>query len=48
MVLASSLLHAQPAYEWEGDFGEDGAWLRTLCAWYEHKVHHTELKAKVH
>ena len=47
MVLASSLLHAQPAYEWEGDFGEDGAWLRTLCAWYEHKVHHTELKAKV-
>lgn len=47
VVLASSLLHAQPAYAWEGDFGEDGSWLRTLCAWYKHRAHSDLIKAKV-
>ena len=46
-VLASSLLHTHPAYAWEGDFGVDGAGLRSLCAWYSHKAHHATLKAKV-
>ena len=47
LTLSAALLHstACQGYEWESDYGEDGAWLRQLsCAWYQHAEHHDTLK----
>ena len=44
LSLSSTLLHADPAYSYEGDFGANGEALRSLCAWYEHEIHHADLK----
>ena len=38
------MLHNSKGYSWDDDFGPDGAWLRGLISWFDHKAHHSSFK----